>query len=114
MSILEWIITLGIPSGIFSIIGTVFMHKIKKREKEREEKEKLREERQEKFTLLLIQSVHQANVVARATAVAVQRIPDAKCNGDMEKALKTADDLQMKEKDMLIELGLGVIYGHED
>lgn len=35
----EWLVALGVPSGIFSIAGAIITHKLKAKEKERERKE---------------------------------------------------------------------------
>lgn len=41
-----------------------------------------------------------------ATARAVQRIPDAHCNGDMHDALDYAADIKHKQKDFLTRQGV--------
>ena len=39
--------------------------------------------------------------LAEATAKAVQRIPDAHCNGDMHAALQYAEKIKNEQKDFL-------------
>ena len=39
--------------------------------------------------------------LAEATAAAVQRIPDAHCNGDMHRALDYANKIKNEQKDFL-------------
>ncbi|WP_417176215.1 hypothetical protein [Anaerotignum sp.] len=39
--------------------------------------------------------------LGEATARAVQRIPDAKCNGDMHKALEYAEAVKHQQKEYL-------------
>lgn len=46
----------------------------------------------------------------RATARAVQRIPDAKCNGDMQTALAVAEELQRKQHQFMERLGVESLY----
>ena len=43
-------------------------------------------------------------------AVAVQRIPDAHCNGDMHAALEYARKVKHAQKDFLTEQGVKAIY----
>lgn len=49
----------------------------------------------------IINCSHATNVLAEATAKAVQRIPEAHCNGDMTKALEDAHKLQEEERKFL-------------
>ena len=49
-------------------------------------------------------------MLGEATARAVQRIPDANCNGDMHQALDYVANVQRKQKDFLMELGIHSIY----
>ena len=51
------------------------------------------------------------NVLAEATAKAVQRIPDAKCNGDMKAALELAAKIQKEEQQFLIDQGVKRLFG---
>lgn len=82
----------------------------KKLEDEKEQRLIEREKHREKLLLLLIQSTRQVTVLSEATARAVQRIPDAKCNGDMTRALEYVANAQNKQKDFLMELGIHSIY----
>lgn len=85
----------------------------KKREKEEEqrraEKEK-REKLRERQELYLVKGVNAAIALCEATAKAVQRIPDAHCNGDMKKALEYAADIKHEERDFLAEQGIHMLY----
>ena len=92
----------GIPSAMFGLIVWLYQRKIIKREKAREEKERDRE----RLEILLIESVNASMSLSEATAKAVQRIPDAHCNGDMHAALKYASDVKHKQKDFLTEKGV--------
>lgn len=80
---------------------------IDKREAKREE----REENTEKLMIMMMQETRATNVLATATAKAVQRIPDAHCNGDMTSALETAAKIQNEEKDFLLDQGIRRIFG---
>ena len=62
---------------------------------------------------LPLHGVHQADnaaiALAEATAKAVQRIPDAKCNGDMHAALDYAAKIKHAQKDFLTSQGIHAI-----
>ena len=61
--------------------------------------------------LMIMQSCRATNVLAEATAKAVQRIPDAHCNGDMTSALERANKIQKEEQQFLLDQGLKHIFG---
>ena len=103
----ELIIAMGIPSAVTGLLVWWLKRYIDKREIEREEREK----KTEKFMLMLMQTSRATNVLATATAKAVQRIPEAKCNGDMTAALEEADKIQKIEKEWLFEQGVENIFG---
>ena len=48
--------------------------------------------------------------MGEATARAVQRIPDAHCNGDMHDALAYATDIKHKQKDFLTKQGIQALW----
>ena len=100
---------LGVPSFLFGILTTLILRKINKSDKKREKMDKDLEERakrQENFLLAILSSQRATNTLSRATARAVQRIPDAHCNGDMHAALEEAERCQMKENEFLMTLGI--------
>ena len=100
------IIAAGIPSAITGFLFWMLKRSIDKSDKEKEEKETKREQ----LMLMMIQTTKATNVLATATARAVQRIPDAKCNGDMTAALAEAAEIQAKEKDFLMNEGIKHIF----
>ena len=71
-----------------------------------EEKEK----NTERMILLTAQNGRATYALVEATAKAVQRIPDANCNGDMTEALKQARQYQMEEQQFLIDQGVKRIF----
>lgn len=107
MDINAFIAAMGIPSAICGLLVWYF----KKRIDDREAKIEARETNLEKLMLMIMQTSRANNVLAMATARAVQRIPDAKCNGDMTAALEEATKLQIAEKDFLVEQGVKHIFG---
>jgi hypothetical protein len=97
----------GIPSIIMGLLVWFLKRHIDKKEKAREEREKSTE----KFMLMIVKETRATNVLATATAKAVQRIPDAHCNGDMTEALRKAAEIQNEEKDFLFDHGVKHIIG---
>jgi hypothetical protein len=117
MEFMEMLAFWGVPVGITGLFFWLIQRRLDKRDKKREqdeiEKERKaleREHHREKLLLLINQSVRAVTVLSEATARAVQRIPDAKCNGDMTNALKYVKEVQTEQKDFLMELGIHSIY----
>lgn len=97
---------LGLPTAITSMGLWMLQRKMAKREEIRDKREATRE----KNEVLLIQNTRAALALAEATAIAVQRIPDAHCNGDMHAALEYARKVKHEQKDFLTEQGVKAIY----
>lgn len=55
--------------------------------KKQQQEETAKENARKKFEVYMIKGIMASNSLGEATARAVQRIPDAHCNGDMEAAL---------------------------
>lgn len=102
----ELLIAAGIPSAITGLLFWFFKKWFDKKEIKREE----REQNVENLMLLIMKESRATNVLATATAIAVQRIPDAKCNGDMTEALEKAREIQAEEKDFLVNQGIKRIF----
>lgn len=100
------IMAAGIPSAITGLLVWWIKKKIDKQDEERQEREK----NQERLMILIMQTGRATSVLSEATARAVQRIPDAHCNGDMKKALDDAKRIQTEEKDFLINKGIKHIF----
>ena len=107
MNIWAILVAMGIPSALTGFLVWYLKRHIDKNEKKREE----REQRTEQFMLFTMQTSRATNVLAEATARAVQRIPDAHCNGDMTKALEEAERIQKEEKDFMFNQGIQHIFG---
>lgn len=114
----QFIVAMGIPSAVTGLLVWWLKRSIEKKDvqaEERTKKEKeLAEEREkntEKLMLMIMQTSRATNVLAEATARAVQRIPDAKCNGDMVAALERAAKIQKEEQQFLIDQGVKHIFG---
>lgn len=100
------IMAAGIPSAILGIFVWWFKRYIDKRDARSEE----REANIEKAILMIMQTGRANNVLATATARAVQRIPDAHCNGDMTEALEQAAHIQKEEQAFLINQGIQHLF----
>lgn len=103
--VVAFVAAMGIPSAITGLCFKQFQKKIDKRDREREEKEKVKEENE----LLLIRLAGASLSLGEATAEAVQRIPDAHCNGDMHAALAYAKKVKHEHKDLLYEQAVRAI-----
>jgi hypothetical protein len=111
------VVAMGIPSAITGFFFWLMENRMKKREntqneerKKREQDLDARENAREKNELYLIKSVQAAIALGEATAKAVQRIPDAHCNGDMHAALDYAARIKHEQKDFLSEQALKQLY----
>lgn len=105
--ILAFIAAMGIPSAVTGFLIWWLKRHIDKKEVKREE----REENIEKLMVMIMKDSRATNVLAEATAIAVQRIPDAHCNGDMTAALERAKKIQKEEQQFLIDQGIKHIFG---
>ena len=106
-----------LPSAVTTFCFWCIQRKIqtsdKKREleeKKRREKEENREKLREQQELFLVQGVNAAIALGEATAKAVQRIPDAHCNGDMHAALDYAEKVKHEQRDFLAKQGIIQLY----
>lgn len=97
---------MGIPTAITAFCSWLLQRKIAARDKKAEQRERDREE----LDIVLLQSTAAAIALGEATARAVQRIPDAHCNGDMHKALDYAGQVKHRQKDFLTSLGVHALH----
>lgn len=100
------ILAFGIPTAMTGLFIWWLKKHIDKTEKKREEREKNRDQ----FMLYIMKTSLATHVLAEATAKAVQRIPDAHCNGDMTSALEKAMNIQNEEKEFLMDHGIRHIF----
>lgn len=100
----------GVPSAVMGFCMWLLKRWIDKRDRVKEAREEERNRNRQKFEINLIQSVNASIALSEATARAVQRIPDAHCNGDMHKALEYASSVKHGQKDFLTSLGIQALY----
>lgn len=96
------IIAASIPSTIVSFLFWYLKKKITDQDKEREKRAK----KQEALQLIILDSINGTMTLSEATARAVQRIPDAKCNGDMHAALDKITKVREKQQKLIIQEGI--------
>lgn len=96
----------AIPTGITGLAFWLLQRRITQRDAEqaRRDEARLRNE------VMLIQKVDAALCLSEATARAVQRIPDAKCNGDMSAALEYAKKVKHEHRKFMTEQGVHQLY----
>ena len=93
---------LGVPTAVTGLCFWLLRRRIDRREDERAEIERARKE----LDMALIKGVNASIALGEATAKAVQRIPDAHCNGDMCKAIEYAAEIKHEQKDLLFRQGV--------
>lgn len=103
----ELLIAMGIPSAICGLLVWWLKKYIDKREARAEEREK----NTENLIILMLQEIRANSVLNEATAKAVQRIPDAHCNGDMTAALERAKKLRDQEEQFMRTQGIKHVFG---
>ena len=75
------------------------------------EAERVKQENSRKaFEKNLLATSNAALALGEATARAVQRIPDAHCNGDMHAALNYAEKIKHEQRDFLAAQGIDNIF----
>lgn len=98
----ELVAACGLPTALTGLFVWLLKRHIDKRETEREQQDKRRED----FEYMLIKSTTASIALGEATAKAVQRIPDAHCNGDMHAALDYAQKIKHEQRDFLAKQGI--------
>lgn len=103
----ELIVAMGIPSAVVGLAVWWLKRYIDKRDANAEKREK----NAENMMLLMMKEIRANNVLAEATAKAVQRIPDAHCNGDMTAALALAEKIHKEEEQFVLDQGIKHVFG---
>ena len=105
-TIIQLILLFGIPTAITGLGSFLLKRRIERGEAEAKE----REQNLESLVLMMIQSSRANSVGITAIARAVQRIPDAHCNGDMKEALEEMEKIQNKEQQFIIDKGIKYLF----
>lgn len=115
---MQLLIAAGVPSAIVAFCFWSLERRIQeraeaekderaRRQKEQDDKEKNREELQ----YMMLKALDGSLCLSEATAKAVQRIPDAKCNGDMHAALDYELEQKHDLENFLTRQGVNYITG---
>lgn len=102
MTPLEILVLFAIPSSITGLFGWW----VKKKIDQQEERQLEREKNQEKLMVMMMNSTKANSIGIQAVARAVQRIPDAHANGDIDSAIEEMNQLQKAEDNFLTEQGV--------
>ena len=102
MTPLEIFTLFAIPSSITGL----FVWWVKKKLDQQEERQLEREKSQEKLMVMMMNSTKANSIGIQAVARAVQRIPDAHANGDIDSAIEEMNKLQKEEDNFLTEQGV--------
>ena len=95
-NIVWWMLgDLGILSAVVALLFRRFEKKLDKREQEKAKKEEAKVQHDK----LMLGMTFASLSLAEATAEAVQRIPDAHCNGEMHEALSAAKRAKKEYRD---------------
>ena len=106
-------LTLAQLAVVFAVPGSITglaVWWLKRKVEENERKAREHETNLEALVLMMMQTTRANTVGITAIAKAVQRIPDAHCNGDMSAALTEIEKIQEKEKDFLMDKGIRYIF----
>ena len=101
-----WAFIALIPTTVMGLIAWHYKRRIEKMETEAA----AREHNNEQYEFNVVQAVWAAIALSEATARAVQRIPDAKCNGDMHAALEYCATVKRTQKNQLAKMGIHALY----
>ena len=106
-----------VPSAVVGFAFWALEKRLEKREKAEERKREdrqreidEREKKRQENEYLTLRCVTAALALGEATARAVQRIPDAHCNGDMDAALSYATKVKHEQKEFIQRQGVESIY----
>lgn len=109
----QLLLMMGIPSAFTGFCFWLLERKIQKREdqdrKEREHRQAevdRRDTARREYERYQISMISASMALSVAVAEAVQRIPDAHCNGDMHAALEYAKKIKCEQKDFLNKMAI--------
>lgn len=97
---------IGLPTAFLGMMIWWLQRKICEVEKCRDKKD----ENRKKFERGQVSMTLAAVALSAATARAVQRIPQANCNGDMANALKYAEEIKRENREFLASMGVDALF----
>lgn len=107
---MDWLSNIAILWGVPTALTGLFVWSLKRSIDARDKRAEERERNREQLDLVLLKSSTAAMALGEATAKAVQRIPDAKCNGDMSSALDYVEQVKREQKDFLTKLSVHSLH----
>ena len=108
--ILSFLSFTGIVSGVVALVLRRMEARLAAQAEARRKEEEAREKAREKMLCQIVQASWAAIALGEATARAVQRIPDAHCNGDMHAALEYAERVKHEQKEELTKWGVHALW----
>lgn len=102
--------TLLVAAGIPAAITGFGVWWVKRRIEANERKTIEQQQNIEALIMMMVQSSKANHIGITAIAKAVQRIPEAQCNGDMTAALIKMEEIQQEEKQFLMNKGIKYIF----
>lgn len=113
----ELLVLMGIPTAITSAVVGMCVWQLQrtlaKKDEQVQRKIEDREKARTEIELSTVASVYASLDLGIATATAVQRIPDAHCNGDMHEALERAKNIKDSQRDLFVKLGIAATIQKE-
>lgn len=108
MDLTTLLLAMSIPSAITGFCFWMLERKIQARDEEakkeradRERRAEKRDQQRKEYESFQINMIAASMALSIATAQAVQRIPDAHCNGDMSAALDYAHKVKNEQKEFM-------------
>lgn len=100
--LLNLIIAIGVPSAVMAYI----FHRFEKRQDKKEQEVEEKTDKQERLQIIILDTLNANIELSEATARAVQRIPEAKCNGDMHAAIDKIKVMKDRQNELIEEQGI--------
>ena len=96
---------MGVPTALTGLFFWLIQRKIEQRDKQQEEQEAQRE----RLQYLNIQATMAALSLAEATAEALERTPEIKCNGEMKTAKESAHEVKRDVRQFMEETAVKAV-----
>lgn len=95
------LIQAGLPAAVLGLGIWLIEHRLGKLLDKRQKLQDEKERKHRQYELCQLNMAFASMALAEATARAVERIPDAHCNGDMHAALEYASKVKNEQKEFL-------------
>lgn len=95
------LIQAGLPAAVLGLGIWFLEHRLGQLLDKRQKLQDERDRKRMKYELCQLNMIVASMALAEATARAVERIPDAHCNGDMHQALEYAEKVKNEQREFL-------------